>query len=223
MRAREDREERARVRFARDLFTPTDAGEVLGPSIIGAEFLVGDRASILAACQQDIARRCEAAAMYVWERLMQGLGSGLLGMVSWHSADVCWYVRGEHRLRLKGDWAQNHYEHWEVCKEVHLMDAMHLAGIPGWLDLPRTVQNVVDAIPPLLHPEFGTVVGTMVKEREISWLAGEVRFPAERVLPQRRLVFDPAVVIGPVVLTGWELPEHARPGWWMQLDCALNR
>jgi hypothetical protein len=222
-RAREAQEERARARFARELFIPKDAGEVLGPSIIDAELLVGDRGSVLAACQHDIARRCEAAAEYLWESLMRGLGSGLLGMVAWHAADVCWYVRGEHRLRTRGHWTQNGYEHWEVCKEVHLMDAMHLAGIPGWLDLPRTVQGVVDAIPPILHPEIGTVVGTMVKEREISWLAGEVSYPAERVLPQRRLVFDPAIVIGPIVLTGWELPEHTRPGWWMRLDCALAR
>jgi hypothetical protein len=215
--------ERSRARFARDLFTPTGAGEVLGPSIIGAEFLAHDRGSILDACQADIARRCEAAATYLWESLMRGLGGGLLGLVSWHSEDLCWYVRGEHHLKPKGDRARNSYEHWEVCKEVHLMDAMHLAGIPGWLDLPRPVQNVVDAIPPLLHPELGTVVGTMVKEREISWLAGEVSYPGERVLPQRRLVFDPAVVVGPVVLTGWELPEHSRPGWWMQLDCALAK
>lgn len=57
------------------------------------------------------------------------------------------------------------------------------------------------------------MVGTMVKEREISWLAGEVSYPAERVLPRRRLVLDPAIVIGPIVLTGWELPEHTQPGW----------
>ena len=50
------------------------------------------------------------------------------------------------------------------------MDAMTLGGVPGWLDLPPDVGRVVDAIPPLLWPELGTVVGTMVREREISWL-----------------------------------------------------
>jgi hypothetical protein len=100
---------------------------------------------------------------------------------------------------------------------------MHLRGIPGWLELPRTVQSVVDAIPPILHPEIGTVVGTMVKEREISWLVDEVSYPADRVLPLLALLFDPAIVIGPVVLTGWEMPEHSRPGWWMHLDRALAR
>jgi hypothetical protein len=221
--SRERHENEQRGRFGRDLFTPTDAGEILGPHIISADFLVTRRDSALADCQADISRRCEAAAQCIWEALMRGLSSGLLGLVAWHSPDVCWYVRNERRLRLKSRWHWETYEHWHVCKEVHLMDAMHLAGIPGWLELPRPVQNVVDAIPPILHPEIGTVVGTMVKEREISWLAGEVSYPAERVLPQRRLVFDPAIVIGPVVLTGWEMPEHSRPGWWMQLDCALAR
>src|SRR5206468_3046138 len=96
--------------------------------------------------------------------------------------------------------------------------AAQLRGVPGWLDLPPAVEGVVRAVPPLLHPDLSTVVGTMVKEREISWYVGQESYTSEHDHPQRQPVIDPAITIGSVVLTGWESPEHRRPGWWMRLD-----
>jgi hypothetical protein len=131
---------------------------------------------------------------------------------------TCWYVRSERVVQFKGHWTRNTYTHWHVCHEVHLLDDVQLGGIPGWLDMPPAVEYVAGAIPPLLWPHLGTVVGTMVRERHISWLMGEVAYPVKRVQPQRKLIIDPAIVIGSIVLTGWENPEHQRPGWWMRLD-----
>jgi hypothetical protein len=223
-RAQREQEDRDRARLAGGLFTATAPGALLGPHVVTAELLAGRRDTVLARCMNDVDRRCRKVSYYAATCLLNGVIDGLLGAVSWHAEDVCWYARNEHHLRSKAARrGQSAYEHWRVCKEVHLMDAMHLDGIPGWLELPREVQAVVDAIPPFLHPEIGTVVGTMVREREISWLAGEVTYPAERVVPRRRLVFDPAIVVGSIVLTGWELPEHYVPGWWQRLDCALAR
>lgn len=222
--ARRAQEDKDRARLAAGLFTPTAPGALLGPHVVTAELLAGQHESLLTRCRDDVDRRCWAVSIYAATCLFNGVLGGLLGAVSWHAEDVCWYARNEHHLRSKAARpGQSAYEHWRVCKEVHLMDAMHLDGIPGWLELPREVQNVVDAIPPLLHPEIGTVVGTMVREREISWLAGTVSYPAERQRPLRRLVFDPAIVVGSIVLTGFELPDHYTPRWWQRLDCALAR
>jgi len=98
------------------------------------------------------------------------------------------------------------------------MDAARLAGIPGWLELPPAVDHVARAIPRIVWRHLSTVVGTMIREREIMWLAGAVRLPEDLVRPLREPVIDPAIAIGPIVLTGWETPEHRQPGWWMRLD-----
>lgn len=216
-------EEKARHKVASSLFAPKAPAVVLGPPAVSARLLVMDRASLLAACQEDVVRRCQQVSVYAAECLIAGVASGLLGIVSWHSGEVCWYVRNERHCRPKGHWASFSYDLWQAVKEVTLIDAMHLQGVPGWLEPPAQVQNVVNAIPPILHPEVGTVVGTMVKERQISWKVGEVTLPAEEVTPRPRVVADPAIVIGRIVLTGWESPEHRRPGWWQRLDCALAR
>ena len=215
--------EKARARFAQSLFVPMSADEVLGAHVVTADLLAGAREVTLATCRVDIDRRCQAVAAYAVQCLFDGLESGLLGLVVWPAPDACWYVRSERIVELKGHWTQNTYAHWHVTKEVHLMDAEQLGGIPGWLDLPPAVERVAAAVPPLLHADLGTVVGTMVRERHISWLVGEVTYPAPRVQPQRKLIIDPAIVIGSVCLTGWETPEHRRPGWWMRLDRYLAR
>lgn len=200
----------------------------LGSPIVSAELVSSGSESVRTACAQDISRRVESAAVHVVECLIDGLGTGLLGVVSWPSTDTCWYVRNEHQLH----WKQNtntlltedrmevtdFYEHWMLCKAVDLMDAMHLKGIPGWLELPERVANVAASIPCLLHPFLGTVVGTMIRCREIRWFAANRQFTHEQAVPQARPVVDPAITIGPVVLTGWESPEHFKPGWWAKLD-----
>jgi hypothetical protein len=211
-------EEKTRSKVAAELFAPKSPGAVLGPPIINANLLAGARHAALAACREDIARGRNALVEHLWGSLMTTLANGLLGVIAWHSPEVCWYVRNERRLRLEGHWSQFRYDHFRTVKEVTLMDAMQLQGVPGWLEMPRQVENVVNAVPPILHREIGTVVGTMVKEREISWLVGDYRLPADEVIP-RRPVFDPAIVIGSIVLTGWESAEHRVPGWWQQLDC----
>jgi hypothetical protein len=215
--------EAARTRFARSRIAAKAAEVVLGPHLVTADFLAAHRGSALAACQADVTRRSKAVAAYFVQCLFDGLASGLLGLVAWPGTDVCWYVRNEHWLYLQGHWSRNTYQDWHVCKEVHLMDALTLGGVPGWLDLPPHVQRVAEAIPPLLWSHLGTVVGTMVREREIQWLVDEVSYPAEQVQPQRRLVFDPAIVVGSVLLAGWEASEHRTPGWWMKVDCWLAR
>jgi hypothetical protein len=116
------------------------------------------------------------------------------------------------------------YEQMHVLKEVHLMDARQVRGIPFWLKLPVNVRDVVLAIPRFLHGQIGTVYGTMIREREISWKIGELSLTREMVRPQRRILFDPAIVLGnSIVLTGWETHDSAQPGWWMKLDNLLNR
>lgn len=215
--------EKARARFAQSLFAPSSADELLGAHVLTADLLAAAREVTLSACREDIDRRCQAVAAYVVQCLFAGLQSGLLGLVVWPAPDACWYVRSERIAQLKGHWTQNTYAHWHVTKEVHLKDAEQLGGIPGWLDLPPAVERVVAAVPPLLHADLVTVVGTMVRERHISWLVGEVTYPEAHVQRQRELIVDPAIVIGSVVLTGWETPEHRRPGWWIRLDRYLAR
>jgi hypothetical protein len=205
----------------------------LGPSVISAGLVTLGRDTVIIQCQDDIARRIQVMAAHVVQSLIDGVASGLLGVVAWPGVETCWYVRNEHRLNLKSetreqitdvrDMVQQSYDHWMACREVHLMDAIHVKGIPGWLDLPERVRNVTRSIPRLLHPFIGTVVGTMICCRDIQWFVANRQHKHEVERPQQQLVFDPAIVIGPVVLTGWESPEHFRPGWWATLDMKLAR
>lgn len=203
----------------------------LGSPIVSAELVAGGHEFVRVACAQDIGRRVEAAASHVVDSLIDGLRTGLLGLVSWPSANTCWYVRNEHQLHWAGQSERtlsvdrvevtHHYDHWMLCKAVDLMDAMHLKGIPGWLELPERVANVAATIPCLLHPFVGTVVGTMIRCREIKWFVANRQYSHEQAVPQARPVVDPAITIGPVVLTGWESPEHFKPGWWAKFDMSL--
>lgn len=209
--------ETARAAFAATLFAGRTAADVFGPHVVTASLLATpDRTR--AACEEDLARRCGAIGDYAVRCLSDGLTNGLLGVAVWPAADACWYARSERVCRPTARGAGDVYKHWHVCKEVHLMDAAQLGGVPGWLDMPPAAERVVSAVPPLLHPHLGTVVGTMVRERTISWVVGKATYPREQVRPQKELIVDRAVVIGSVVLTGWESAEHRRPGWWMRLD-----
>jgi hypothetical protein len=110
-----------------------------------------------------------------------------------------------------------------VVHEVHLIDAMQVQGIPGWLKLPSHVEAVTNSIPRLLLPFVGTVVGTMIQQREIEWVVSTNTTFRQVFVPQRAPIFDPAIVIGSIVLTGWETDEHSAPGWWARLNMALAR
>jgi hypothetical protein len=85
---------------------------------------------------------------------------------------------------------------------------------------------VVNAIPEWLRPYVQTIVGTQIRVREISWRAEtriietEPRPVIENLADLPGALGDPAIVVGPIVLAGWELPEHFRPGWWMRYDLA---
>lgn len=205
----------------------------LGAPVVSADLVAGGGEGVRVACAQDVRRRVESAAGHVVEGLVDGLGSGLLGVVSWPSTDTCCYVRNEQQLfwtsdseRMLGERRREitqSYEHWMLCKAVDLMDAMHLKGIPGWLELPERVAEVAASIPCLLHPFVGTVLGTMIRCREIRWFVANRQYSHEQAVPQARPVPDPAITIGPVVLTGWESPEHFEPGWWAKLDMGLAR
>lgn len=175
-------------------------------------------AEVHEACRRDVEDRCRGLADYVVDCLLAGIEHGLFGLVAWPGPDACCYARNERRLWLQGHWSGSRYECWHVVKEVHLMQAMTLRGVPGWLDTPPHIGRVVKAIPRSLVPFVDTVIGTMIREREHSWRVGEVQYqPHQRVAPQPAPVFDPALVIGPVVLTGYERPAHAKPRWWLPL------
>ncbi len=97
-----------------------------------------------------------------------------------------------------------------------------LEGVPGWLKMPAWAKNVIQAIPEWLQAQVQTVVGTQIRVRQIRWSVQTITvanpIPIDTVAPMRGVNFDPAVVVGPIVLAGWEAPEHFTPGWWMRYD-----
>src|SRR5262249_2805245 len=98
-------EEKARHKVASTLIASKTPAVVRGPPAVSGRLLVMGRASLLAACQKDGVRRCQQVSVYAAECLIAGVASGLLGIVSWHSGEVCWYVRNERHCRLKGHWS----------------------------------------------------------------------------------------------------------------------
>jgi hypothetical protein len=63
----------------------------------------------------------------------------------------------------------------------------------------------------------------MIRKRQISWRVGTISVSRDVVLPQAAPVFDPAIAIGPIVLTGWEKDTHRIHQWWQRFRQTFTR
>ena len=197
---------------------------IMGISVVTADLMAESQDYILLIVQRDVSRRVEVLVAHLVGSLINGMTSGLYGIAVWPGVSSTWYVRNDHLLKLASTKTTNtsfdrmtvnhRYEQWMRCNEVHLMDAVRLCGIPGWLEYPPNIQEALDKIAPLFKAHVSTIVGTMIRKREISWCVGAMNISEDILLPQPAPIYDPAIAIGPIVLTGWEKESHRIRRWW---------
>lgn len=211
----------------------------LGVGVATADLIARGPEALLTSCNDDIRRRIGLLSGFVARVLTLGVATGLLGVVRWPGAESAWYVRNTHQYHVTKErvsqrgrghsQVQLDYEHRLACTEVHLMEAARLDDVPGWLKVPSSSAAVVAAIPWTLRPFVSTVVGTVIRQREIAWVVGQAKTSHEVVRPIPVPHFDPAVVIfSPdrglgIVLTSWEADPKSGPGLVGRLHLALVR
>jgi len=96
------------------------------------------------------------------------------------------------------------YEKWIAMNEVHLNDAKTLSGTPESLSWPKSLWGAVGRAPRFLRPFLRTIVGTVVKKRITKWKIGDGTHVSEVEVRQKAPNADPSVILGPVVLAGWD-------------------
>jgi hypothetical protein len=195
----------------------------LGPSIVTAQLCAGDKEQLFLLLRTELHQRIERLVTWITGILETGAQNGVFGFVVWIDLRHCFFTHftqwvevedfrfdvGPLSVTLGGTKGSCGFE----ASEVHLIDAKHFIGLPGWMRLPSRVVKIVNALPVLLRPYVGVVDGTVVRERKIRSALRNIETNEQVEIDLPRPKPDPAIVIGNVVLAGWSDAEAAHSVW----------
>ena len=195
----------------------------LGPSIVTAQLCAGDKEQLFLLLRTELHERIERLVTWITGILETGAQNGVFGFVVWIDLRHCFFTHftqwvkvddfrfdvGPLSVTLGGTKGSCGFE----ANEVHLIDAKHFIGLPGWMKLPSRIVKTLTALPVLLRPYVGAVDGTVVRERKIRTAFATIETNEQVEIDLPRPKPDPAIVIGNVVLAGWSDSEAAHPVW----------
>src|SRR5262249_9992907 len=174
---------------------------------------------IAALCREGIA---ELVASLV-SMLDSGVAQGLLGRITWTGPRTCSYtfgrwvivvedVKKELRNGSETGARRNPYRHAEHLHEV--IGATENRDIPPGLYIPQRVGEGLHMVPGWLRPHLRIITGTQTRERIVERDTHSERWqhttPRPRVVERTSRRWDPAIVLGEVVLSGWGLLDSRR-------------
>ena len=206
-----------------------------GGSVLTAQLCAKPLNEAFAHCKEDITKRANDLATEIFKELVLGAARGTFGYCDWTSPSTCSYVRHEFEIRFTDTKIEQrdamkltvtrHFEKWRAANEVHLLRANQITGFPESFGWPAPLWAALSKMPPFLRSFVKTVAGTMIKKRIVKWKFGEgvhvSEIPKPVEVPLRAPHKDPAVCIGPIVLSGFDclgIELHKKePGWFARL------
>ena len=94
--------------------------------------------------------------------------------------------------------------HHRFARHQHdVMQAIHTSVLDSRVVMPPQVQRLCEAIPAWLYPFVQVIDGTIIRERIIERDVGADQWADVRLRDEPIIGYEPAVIIGTFVLTGW--------------------
>ena len=167
------------------------------PSIATAEFVSRNRYELKAHLIEDSIGHSKQLATRCAKQLVQLTSMNAMGLTEWYEGNICRYTFFRRSVFAEKGLTQNQL----ICHEHHLVDAFvcHPSNAP--VSIPDNVGVLISRAPKWLAPELRLVVGTMILEEISEKVVKVEQWKVRKRIP--RMHDDPALVIGPVVLTGW--------------------
>lgn len=138
-----------------------------------------------------------------------------VGLIDWQSPTVCRFhyflsatdrrvvATRENMLGTEQDidTTTSHFRYEEDLVEARMVDP----GVAGFL--PYRISKLLERIPPALKQHVRVVFGTKIFETIIG---RSQTHRTTQAIPRPVAIFDPAIVLGPFVLAGWDKQEQDR-------------
>lgn len=193
-----------------------DYGIRLQPSVVTAQLVAQPSKTVYEALEDDLVNRISRIITHVFAVLHKGFQQAWYGPISWTGETTCEFIYFTSPILFLGTTQEteatakslktvtrHRFQHRRGYHQQHLMCAKMASGLPPSGLLPPRIRHLVESLPRFLESVVSTVDGLLVAERIVEWDEGTSETTHEVVLPHPRLAADPAIVVGPYVLTGW--------------------
>ena len=197
-------------------------------SVLSAELLANSMQNVHSRLNRSLEQTTHRVVQSTFEAMDRLVDRSVLGVIDWTSDSVCkfHFFKEASQYRREATHAQQSEikymeDEWKVEEttitntqevesrtrsrhEHHLMDAERVEIRSDAVVVPIAIQPIIDKIPAWLAPEAKIVTGQQFREDIIEQQCQKRVWLKEYIKTRKiRTHFDPAVVIGHFVLTGW--------------------